>query len=105
VVTTDIGYGDHHYVVVSGDARNNQLPSFLGVRVTTKPKPNLDSIVELAPGDKPLAGRVLCDSIIEIEHAMGRLKGKLSADTLRRVDDGLLAALGIDDVYARVRGT
>src|SRR5680860_801585 len=47
VVTTDIGYGRHHYVVISGDPRNVALPSFLGVRVTTRRKPAIDSIVEL----------------------------------------------------------
>jgi mRNA-degrading endonuclease toxin of MazEF toxin-antitoxin module len=105
VVTTDIGYGRHHYLVVSGDARNAQLRSFLGVRLTTKPNPRLDSIVELAADDAPLVGRVLCDNIIELNHAECRAKGQLSVGTLRRVDDGLLAALGIDDLYTRVRGT
>ena len=33
---------------------------------TTQPKPNLPSIVELAPPDAPLRGRVLCDNIIEL---------------------------------------
>ncbi len=105
VVTANIGYGPHHYVVVSGDARNAMLPSFLGVRITTKPKPALDSIVELSAEDRPLIGRVLCDNIIELNHNECRLKGRLLQPTLRRIDDGLLAALGIDDVYSRIRGT
>src|SRR5680860_1165305 len=102
VVTTDIGYGRHHYVVISGDPRNGALPSFLGVRVTTRRKPAIDSIVELLD-DGPLQGRVLCDSIIELGHDHCSPHGRLSVETMRRVDDGLLAALGLDDTYTRSR--
>jgi hypothetical protein len=38
------------------------------VRFTTRDKPDIDSIVELADEDMPLHGRVLCDSIIELTH-------------------------------------
>lgn len=102
VGSTDIGYGVHHYVVISGEARNMALPSFLGVRLTTRSKPDLASIVELAAEDLPLRGRVLCDSIIELAHNECSRKGRLSAGTVRRVDDGLLAALGLDGAYARI---
>jgi mRNA interferase MazF len=103
VASTDIGYGLHHYVVISGNARNRALPSFLGVRLTTRAKPDLDSIVELADHDLPLRGRVLCDSIIELTHRGCAAYGHLSAATMRRVDDGILAALGLDDAYVRAR--
>ena len=82
-------------VVVSNNARNRALGSALVARVTSSPKPRLPSIVELGPTD-PLAGRVLCDDLIEVyDDEVLKSAGALSPITLRAVETGLLHALGI----------
>lgn len=52
------------YLAVSNNARNRALDSFLAVRLTTSPKPSLDTIVELDSGDAPWTGRILCDDLV-----------------------------------------
>jgi mRNA interferase MazF len=104
VYTVDIGYGRHHYVAISNNTRNHKLRSFLAARLTTQSKPNLASIVELSPADTPLTGRVLCDNIIELgDDEVLADYGVLTPATIRRVDDGILAALGMDHLYHRAR--
>ncbi|NAS22123.1 type II toxin-antitoxin system PemK/MazF family toxin [Herbidospora sp. NEAU-GS84] len=97
VYMADLGedYGEKPYVIVSNNARNRALPSYLAVRVTTSAKPPLPSIVELTPED-PLAGRVLCDDIVILfEEDLQRDLGGLSLHTMLRVNQGLRHALAL----------
>jgi mRNA interferase MazF len=86
-------FGEEYYLVVSNNRRNAQLGHVLGVRLTVAPKPPMDSIVEI-PADEPFAGRALCDQIERIYHdeITGDL-GPMSPPTMRRIEQGLRAAL------------
>jgi mRNA interferase MazF len=87
--------GQRPAVVVSNDARNRALGSALVARITNSPKPRLSSIVELTEAD-PMAGRVLCDELIEVnDKEVVTNSGPLSPTTLRSVEAGLMNALGI----------
>lgn len=87
--------GEKPYLVVSNNRRNRQLHNVLAVRITTSVKPALESIIELSPDD-PLVGRVLCDDLIQLwPDEVSREMGALGPDTMRRVDTGLRAALGL----------
>ena len=86
---------EKYFVVVSNNRRNQALPTSLAVRLTTSVKPSLSSIVELSAGD-PLAGRALCDDIVELYHfELLRDLGALSPNTMRSINDGLRSALAI----------
>lgn len=83
------------WLVVSNNARNERLPECLAVRITTSPKPELDSIVELDTSD-PLTGRVLCDDIGPLwRDELDELVGALTPRTMIRVEAGLKAALAL----------
>lgn len=87
--------GEKPYLVVSNNRRNRALDSVLAVRVTTSQKPELASIVATTPAD-PIAGRVLCDDLVELwPDEVRRDLGACSPATMRRVGDGLRAALGL----------
>lgn len=92
------GIGRKLWVVVSPTVRNRNLEDVLTVRLTTTPKKPRPSVVELDPrADAPFAGRVICDDIGPIyKDELGAPRGALSAATMTRVDQGLVAALGID---------
>jgi mRNA interferase MazF len=96
VYWADAGFGRKPYLVVSNSRRNTHLRSALVVRLTTTPKPPLDTIVELTSADVPLVGRVMCDDFEtleaeeNVEHA-----GALSPRTMLRVDDALRVALAL----------
>lgn len=96
VYWADIGHGEKPWLVVSNNARNNALGSALVARMTTSPKPPLDSIVVLGHGDEPFVGRVLCD---DIETLYGddpaRHGGALPPATIMRVDRALRVALAL----------
>lgn len=97
VFMADLGedYGEKPYVVVSNNARNRQLPSFLAVRITTSRKPPLPSIIELTADDL-LAGRVLCDDIVVLyREDLRRDLGSLGLPTMTRVGQGLRHALAL----------
>ena len=85
------------WLVVSNNARNRALASCLAVRVTTSRKPEIDSIVELAPADVPVVGRVLCDDIAVLYPDEDRFEylTSLSPSSMLRVDVGLRAALAL----------
>ncbi len=84
-----------YYLVVSNNRRNAALDDVLVVRLTTTRKPPLRSIVELVPPD-PFAGRACCDDITWMAEAeIQEYLGALSPATMKRIDDGLQAALGI----------
>ncbi|WP_061296337.1 type II toxin-antitoxin system PemK/MazF family toxin [Herbidospora cretacea] len=97
VFMADLGedYGEKPYVIVSNNARNRALPSYLAVRITTSAKPPLPSIVELTPED-PLTGRALCDDIVILfEEDLQRDLGGLTLQTMMRVGQGLRHALAL----------
>ncbi|MPZ65300.1 MAG: type II toxin-antitoxin system PemK/MazF family toxin [Pseudonocardiaceae bacterium] len=87
---------EKYYLVISNNQRNRKLTSFLAVRITTSPKPALDSIVELESADAPFTGRVLCDDIVAVFHdEITRDRGALRPPTMRRVDQALRNALSL----------
>lgn len=87
--------GEKYYLVVSNNSRNRALPNVLAVRITTTLKPALPSIVALALDD-PVAGRVLCDDLIQLwPDEVRRELGALSPATMRQINDGLKVALGL----------
>ncbi|RCG22441.1 type II toxin-antitoxin system PemK/MazF family toxin [Sphaerisporangium album] len=97
VFMADLGeeYGEKPYVIVSNNARNRALPSYLAVRITTSPKPPLPSIIELTTED-PLVGRVLCDDIVILfAEDLRRDLGGLSLQTMVRIGQGLRHALAL----------
>jgi mRNA interferase MazF len=84
-----------YYLVVSNNRRNAALDDVLVVRLTTTAKPSIPSIVELGPPD-PFTGRACCDDITWMEEAeVQEYLGALSPGTMKRIDLGLRAALGI----------
>jgi mRNA interferase MazF len=83
------------FLVVSNNRRNAGLPQVLAARLTTTPKPNLPSIVQLAHPEV-FVGTVLCDDITEIyEDEVRRDLGALSPTAMQSVGQGLTAALGL----------
>ncbi len=95
VYFADIGSGRKPWLIVSNNGRNQHLGDYLAVRITTSDKPQLPTIVELAPGD-PLVGRVLCDEIALLyESDLEGFGGGVTLDTMMRVSAGLRAALAI----------
>jgi len=88
--------GENYCLVVSNNARNKTLPSFLAVRLTTTEKPPLATVVRLDHRDGPWTGTVLADGIVEIyREQVTRELGALPHGTMRRVDDALRAALAL----------
>jgi mRNA interferase MazF len=95
VYWADLGQGELPFLCVSNDARNARLGSWLAVRITTSPKPDLASVVQLGPAD-PLVGTVLCDDLLTLyPDEIGRDGGPVSLTTMRSVSAGLKAALGV----------
>lgn len=95
VVRADIGLSEPKlFVVVSNNRRNARFPQVLAARLTTTSKPNTPSVVEL-DGER-LAGRVVCDDIMEIwETEVLAVVGGFTPRTIRAINDGLKAALDI----------
>jgi mRNA interferase MazF len=86
--------GEKYYLVVSNNRRNAKLDSVLAIRLTTTPKPDLDSIVPLGAGDGPWSGSALADDIVEVYRDEITCElGALPPATMRRVNDALRAAL------------
>lgn len=84
-----------YYLVVSNNRRNAALDDVLVVRLTTTAKPRIPSIVELGSPD-PFTGRACCDDITWMtETEVQEYLGALVPATMRRIDEGLRAALGI----------
>lgn len=83
-------------VIVSNNARNrSSWPTVHVVRVTTAPKPPLDTIVELGPHEG-IKGRLICDDLTFVfkEH-LGRQMGALTQGTMQHVDEALKAVLAL----------
>ena len=90
------GNGPKFWLVVSNNSRNQKLQEVLVCRITTSPKPQLPSIIELEPADTPYTGSVLCDDIgILFKEEMDAAHGALRPSTMARVNDGLRKALAL----------
>lgn len=91
----DESIGRKPFLVVSNNARNQAMQSFLAVRITTSAKPDIPSVVSLAAGE-PLRGNVLCDEVMMMwEDEVVSEAGALSPQTMAQVESGLRAALGL----------
>jgi mRNA interferase MazF len=89
---------DKYFLVVSNNRRNRAFEQVLTVRVTTtKPRDSRPAMVELGP-DEVMAGWASCDDIETVyEDEVRADMGAVTAPTMRRVEDGLRAALGMAD--------
>jgi mRNA interferase MazF len=89
---------DKYFLVVSNNRRNQAFGQVLAVRLTTtKPRDNRPAMVELGPGEV-MTGWASCDDIETIYDDEVRADmGAVTAQTMRRVEDGLRAALGMAD--------
>jgi mRNA-degrading endonuclease toxin of MazEF toxin-antitoxin module len=97
VYRVDLGgeVGLKPHVVVSNNRRNASLQSALAVRITTNSPPVQAAIARLGQGD-PLVGHALCDRITVIyPDEIQKDLGALTPPTMRAVEDGLRAALGL----------
>ncbi|BBH16438.1 hypothetical protein Back2_07250 [Nocardioides baekrokdamisoli] len=96
VVRADIGLDEPKlFVVVSNNRRNRALPTILGVRLTTSPKPPMASIVEFGQ-DEVFVGRACCDDITALwEDEILSVVGAISPRGMSAIRDGLGAALGL----------
>ena len=87
-------------VVVSNDARNQSRFEWVHVvRITTRDKPPLPTIVPLAPEDQPLVGRAMCDEV-ELVPKTDLIDGpefahRLSQTTMREISRGLRMVLDL----------
>lgn len=83
------------YLAVSNNRRNQQLPTFLGVRLTTSNKLELPSIV-VFEHPEVFVGRALCDDIVELYRDEIREDvGALSPHAMMQVSAALKHALAI----------
>ncbi|MGH9000513.1 MAG: type II toxin-antitoxin system PemK/MazF family toxin [Acidimicrobiia bacterium] len=83
-------------VIVSNNGRNrSRWPTVHVVRVTTAPKPQLETIVELGHHEG-IKGRIICDDLTFVfkEH-LGKRMGALTPGTMRVVDRALKAVLAL----------
>ncbi|PPK64634.1 type II toxin-antitoxin system PemK/MazF family toxin [Actinokineospora auranticolor] len=88
--------GEKYYLAVSNNQRNGALESFLAIRLTTAPKPRLDSIVDLDHRNGPWTGSALADDVVEVyRDEVTRDLGALPPATMNRVNDALKVALGL----------
>jgi len=89
---------DKYFLVVSNNRRNRAFDQVLAVRLTTtKPRDSRPAMIELGPGEA-MAGWVSCDDIETVYDDEVRADmGAISAQTMRRVEAGLRAALGMAD--------
>ncbi|MFC0434468.1 type II toxin-antitoxin system PemK/MazF family toxin [Kutzneria buriramensis] len=87
---------EKYYLAVSNNQRNHVLDSFLAVRLTTSPKPSLDTIVELGAADAPWTGHVLCDDLVTVyRDEVTRDMGALRQATMSKVNQALRNALAL----------
>jgi mRNA interferase MazF len=89
---------DKYFLVVSNNRRNRAFEQVLAVRLTTtKPRASRPAMVELGPGEVMTAW-ASCDDIETVYDDEVRADmGALTAQTMRRVEAGLRAALGMPD--------
>ena len=85
-------------VIVSNDGRNrSQFEWVHVVRITSRTKRPLPTIVELSDEDAPLRGRVMADEL-ELVHKddLEDRRGLLSPATMREIDRALRRVLALD---------
>lgn len=89
---------DKYFLVVSNNRRNRAFQQVLAVRLTTtKPRGSRPAMVELG-ADDVMTGWASCDDIETIYDDEVRADmGALTVQTMRRVEAGLRAALGMPD--------
>jgi mRNA interferase MazF len=89
---------DKFFLVISNNRRNRAFEQVLGARLTTTPPRNeRPAMVPLGPGEV-MSGWVSCDDIEtiyddEVQADIGAIMGP----TMRRVEAGLRAALGMSE--------
>ncbi|MEX0832692.1 MAG: type II toxin-antitoxin system PemK/MazF family toxin [Actinomycetota bacterium] len=85
------------FVVVSNNDRNRKLRDVLGTRMTTREKPQIDSIVEFPPGTATDTRTFLvADDIAAIDKdALVQTVGALTPAQMSKVDEALKAALDL----------
>lgn len=85
-------------VIVSNDGRNRSRFEWVHVvRITSRPKRSLPTIVELSDADAPLRGRAMADEL-ELVHKddLEDRRGMLSPATMREIDRALRRVLALD---------
>lgn len=89
---------DKFFLVVSNNRRNRAFEQVLAARLTTTPpRDSRPAMVPLGP-DEVMTGWVSCDDIETIYDDEVRADvGAVTPSTMRRVEEGLRAALGITD--------
>lgn len=78
-------------VVVSNDGRNRSRFEWVHVvRITSRPKRPLPTIVELSDADAPMHGRAMVDEV-EMVHKddLENRRGQISPATMRAIDEAL----------------
>lgn len=87
---------DKYFLVVSNNRRNRAFDQVLAVRLTTtKPRGTRPATVELGPAEV-MTGWASCDDIETIyDDEIRADMGAVTAQTMRRVEAGLRAALDI----------
>ena len=85
-------------VIVSNDGRNRSRFEWVHVvRITSRPKRPLPTIVELSDADAPIQGRAMVDDL-ELVHKddLEDRRGVLSPATMRDIDQALRRMLALD---------
>lgn len=85
-------------VVVSNDGRNRSRFEWVHVvRITSRPKRPLPTVVELNARDLPLTGRAMVDEL-ELVHKddLEDHRGQLSRTTMAAIDDALRHVLALN---------
>jgi len=87
---------DKFSLVVSNNRRNRAFEQVLAARLTTTPpRDNRPAMVPLGPGEV-MTGWIFCDDIETLYDDEVRADaGAVTAQTMRRVEAGLRAALGM----------
>jgi mRNA interferase MazF len=98
VIRADVGLTEPKlFVVVSNNQRNRNFDQVLVARLTTSPKRDRPSVVELHHDHAGFTGRVVCDDIETIwEDEVVEVLGGLEPATMREINRGLAAAFALD---------
>lgn len=84
-------------VIVSNDGRNRSRFEWVHVvRITSRPKRSLPTIVELSDRDAPITGRVMADELelVHKDDLEGR-RGMLSPATMNAIDAAIRRVLAL----------
>jgi mRNA interferase MazF len=89
---------DKYFLVVSNNRRNRAFEQVLAVRLTTtKPRDSRPAMVEFGP-EEVMTGWASCDDVETVYDDEVRADvGAVTAQTMRQVEAGLRAALGMAD--------